>query len=398
MPYRENLMPTTLPPVEDDLDDLLLVAIHDGQVVAPGEFSRGSDATLYTRDGVRTVGGLRQGHRAANGGPSVLLEAGRENLFPHSRQFSLWGATGGAAVEDNAAVAPDGTTAASRLSELPTLDADTGVNYAATVDALSTIRHSIYVKGEGADIGKTINIRLKRTPGGTTYVGTDLVVTLTDEWVRVDDGITLEADNTGALLFISAAGGAASTAASSCLVWGAQLEVAPFASSYIPTEGTSEARSSDNLTLARTYSWQDWTVYARFYEQGTSYSGNGTRVWEVSGAGLTLRTAVTSERYFGDYYDGGAWRNSIIPTGNTPQIGDLVELRLTFIGGDMQLHQSINGAAEVSAPLVAGAAPTGVVDKFAVGSSGASSHGFAAFTHLHVHKGAKEFDQLRRLV
>jgi hypothetical protein len=129
--------------------------------------------------------------------------------------------------------APDGTETASRVSGFSTSDGDIGLSQSVTVSPLTVIG-SIYVRGEGSNIGKKVLLRAKRI-GGTLVIN-DAEITLTSGWQRLSVAHTMLSDNTGVQFILS--GAAASNQASSCLAWGSQLEPVTYQTSpraYIAT-------------------------------------------------------------------------------------------------------------------------------------------------------------------
>jgi hypothetical protein len=95
---------------------------------------------------------------------------------------------------------------------------------------------SLYVKGEGANIGKTFGLQLKRVTGTLVYASQ--TITLTADWQRVTTGsITGIADSVDLYYIIrSIAGGA-----TSMLAWGGMINAGPYALTYELT--------TDNQTL-----------------------------------------------------------------------------------------------------------------------------------------------------
>lgn len=175
----------------------------------------------------------------------ITVEPAATNLLLHSTAFdnAVWNKSGGAAVVANAAVAPDGTMTADRLTNLPGTDPDLGVKQSVII-APATLTGSFWFKGEGADIGKRIRVRLKRI-GGTLII-VDKSLTLTGAWQRVSGTLTMLGDNTGLEMTISGAdGGDVATRATSALVWNGQLEPGSLATTDIITTDAAATRSAD---------------------------------------------------------------------------------------------------------------------------------------------------------
>ena len=123
-----------------------------------------------------------------------MLEPQRANSFPYSNEFinSDWNKNssgidtgiGNNGINENIAISPDGILNSDRVNFLLQSDLDVGIGKSISSSSGTTWSASVWIKGEGSNIGKNIGFRLKRSSGGS-YVGNDGTIELTSEWVRV---------------------------------------------------------------------------------------------------------------------------------------------------------------------------------------------------------------------
>ena len=200
---------------------------------------------------------------------SLLLEPQRTNELIYSNSFDnvAWGKNSGGintsigtnGIEPNVAISPDGTSNASRVNFITQSDLDLGLGQTISSSSGNTHLFSVYVKGEGSNIGKQINIRVKRSSGGA-YIGFDNSITLTSEWQRVKlNPLTLITDNNGARIIVS------SNDATNCLIAFSQGEQGDYPTSYIPTTSASTTRSADvcnNAGTSATFNDSEGVLFA----------------------------------------------------------------------------------------------------------------------------------------
>ena len=164
-----------------------------------------------------------------DGTGSLLLEPQRTNLLTYSEDFSQW-ASSGVTITSNSEISPDGTQNASLFSHsggsFPQI-ALSGITFVSSANYFP----SLYVKSDG-----------------TTQVQHSLIVngqvinfTPTNEWVRVSD-LIVSPDTSGSFVIAQNSG---SAVAASFYIWGGQLEQGDYATSYIPTSGSTVTRSAD---------------------------------------------------------------------------------------------------------------------------------------------------------
>ena len=162
---------------------------------------------------------------------SLLAEPQRINLITYSEDFSQWSTN--ATVTLNAAISPDGTQNASLFSHsggsFPQV-ALTGITFVSGAD----YSPSLYVKSDGTEqVQHSLlinNVVVNFTP--------------TDEWVRISD-LIVSPDTSGSFVIAQNSG---SSVAASFYIWGAQLEEGSYATSYIPTDGSTVTRVQDQYS------------------------------------------------------------------------------------------------------------------------------------------------------
>ena len=274
----------------------------------PFSFSRASSATIVNQSGlIETVGsGEPRIDFLGNTKGALLLEPQRTNSFLYSNEFSNsnWNknssgidtSIGNNGINTNISISPEGSLNADRVNFLLQSDIDVGINTSVSSSSGTTLLSSVWIKGEGSNIGKNISFHLKRASGGS-YVGNYGTLELTSEWVRIKiSPLTLIAGNNGVTLILS------SNDATSCLIYGAQLEQGSYATSYIPTSGQSGGVTRVGEVCNQTppsgvIGQTEGTVYLDFTADTISAQTSNPVLWYMKDGGI-------GERYIELYSNG----------------------------------------------------------------------------------------------
>jgi hypothetical protein len=259
-----------------------------------------------------------------------LLEPQRTNLITYSEQFNnaAWALDGdgaGQSVSANYAISPDGYQDADRIQ----------LNY--TGGSYSRIRQDYVASGT-----HTISVYLKSNTGSSQKIwmrvdgSTKNKITITTAWQR----FVVSGSAAAALeLFIDVTDAEIATIADFS-AWGAQLEAGAYATSYIPTLGTSVTRVADECLKTGISSLIGQTEGTLFFE-GAQVVGstvvpfqlsdgtNNNRVQiEISGAGAPL--CVVSA--------GGVTQAVIV--GSSYTIGQNRKIAVTYKANEFKLYQN----------------------------------------------------------
>ena len=209
-------------------------------IPTPATFTgRASTATYYDANGIiqTAASGVARSNAYFPDSSGVmrpaglLLEEARTNVVTYSViDATNWTTTDGATITANAAVAPDGTLTAA-LVTFPGTGAPR-INRSLTVGA-GTVTQTVWIKA----VTGTVSIRV----GNPSDFGANQTIGTT--WTRVSASYASGSNSFG--IYCSNP-----VSAASFHVWGAQMELGSYPTSYIPTTGSTVTRAADTSTSA----------------------------------------------------------------------------------------------------------------------------------------------------
>lgn len=198
----------------------------------PFNVERDSIATRVNKEGLIEVVGkdkLRIDYTDSAKGVA-LLENSSTNLFEYSEDFSnsYWAKSGNAVVDSELTISPSGKQNASKF----TFDGTTNATVNRTVSVTNGVAYtfSVWLKNNNLSDSSKVWIGLSTTTQGE-------YVTVTNEWQRFDTTHT----SNGTLEYPRVQ----TSEVGSIFAWGAMLEQNSFATSYIPTSGSTVQRQAD---------------------------------------------------------------------------------------------------------------------------------------------------------
>ena len=256
--------------------------------------STSGDATYMDANGLIVTAAAdeqRFDHKIENGvvkSLGLLVEEQRSNTLPYSEDFSQsdWATFGTASKSSNVATAPDGNFTADSI----TIPTSSGVYDNIAASASTTYTFSSYIRGTP---GSTVRILLNFNSSGVT----SKTVTVSDVWKRFDVTATSNASDSNVSVQYDQGNG------NTFYVWGAQVEVGSFPTSYIPTSGATKTRSPDNVYMTGT-NFSDWynqsegTVYCAL-KTLTDTPDQYSNAWELQKSDNTDRLFVRYPNYVG---------------------------------------------------------------------------------------------------
>ena len=348
------------------------------------------------------------------GCPHILAEPQRTNLFEYSESFNnIQWSRSSVTVVDNSSQSPDGTNNASLL--YPSSSGDFRYMHNSTTASSSIYTMSAFVKASGKNvvwfyinsssqngfIYYNLSDQTTQVVAGSVGTPTGTIISYGNDWYKISftTGTAFTLGSGSGIGVSDVKGNSAVTAngTDGVLVWGLQLEEGSYATSYIPTSGSTVTRNQDIFTRDGIGSLINSTEGVLFVEMA-ALSNDSTR------RAITLSDGTTSNRVMLRYQDSSNAVQSFINVGgvlysnlneSSYTITNFLKIAFKWKAGDFALW--INGT-EVASSTDATSFGSGVLTELQFNEGdGAGSEYFGKVKQLQVYKTALTDAQLTSL-
>jgi hypothetical protein len=341
-----------------------------------------------------------------------LAEGSRTNQLLYSEQFdNVQWQKAASTVTADAAASPGGSTTADKVTPNNT-NASHYVLNDSSVTSGSAYTQTVYVKAAGYNYvqiasstgfdttASWINYNLSTGAAGNQGAGsfTSTITALPNSWYKITMTATATSTVTGRFAIAVLHADTASRlplytgdGTSGLYMWGAQLEQASFASSYIPTTSASVTRAADDLSypVSGSVSDTDGTVYVEFIPNWSGGSG-----WDADWIGEN--TAGASQRLRLWHWSGqnnhtgidrsgsGGVRNQVDASSPTLTMGSSYRMAMNYNSSAVKLFT--NGTLRGQDTTLS--LPYDSLSSIGVGKSSAGHYAFSAIKNVKIWKQA----------
>ena len=294
-----------------------------------------------------------------NGTGALLLEPQSTNLVKSSEDFASANWVGfNYTITSNYAKSPDGSNNASRY-----VGSTTSQDFYIAVTVTSDYTYSCYVKAINAPF-----IRLRttngscwfdmgnKTVGTNTFTGDANIEDAGNDWYRLSVTTSHTINSINAYIHAHATDNTTSEL-DGCefLLWGAQLEQLPYASSYIPTNGSTVTRNKDQAYrsgISNLINSAEGVLYAEFSGLGND---SVNRLIAIADGSANNRVSIhlsNNNELFMQIRSGGVTQASKIVTsvGTTENVKAAVSYKtndFSFWVNGVEVHTDSSGNAPI---------------------------------------------------
>lgn len=314
----------------------------------------------------------------------LLIEEQRTNLLLQSNDFQTSWTPTNITRTLNATLSPEGVVNGVKIEA--TTSAATTLFQAAIVTATSATG-SVYVKqGTSATVANTFILRNFTTAinliGGTlnyntgvfTYTigSTGVVITnVGNGWWRVAITATAGITAGDSVGIYPGWGGGVATAGDFLYAYGAQLEAGAFATSYVPTVGSTATRNADSASITTLTPWFN-AAAGTLYVQGlhTNIPPSAAMALEIGDGTINNRHAVfTAGTANCNYYDVVGGVNQATISASTFTANVVGKFAAAYAANDFQ----VSGNGTLGGSDISGSLPVGLTTMFIGNSIGSTS-------------------------
>jgi len=287
--------------------------------------------------------------------PALLLEPSRTNLSLYSQQFNLW--SGGLITADQA-ISPDGNLTADELTKASAFSAQSrtetgtsGVNYVFSlfVKPKTTNRITLRQASGSNDVRRYFDLSIPKSgQSGGNQLGfvSEGIEKYPNGWYRIHTICTSDGTSIATNIYAGMAGN--TTYDGEVYIWGSQFEQGSYATSYIPTSGSTVTRNFDDCVGAGTSSEFNDSEGVLFAElKGLVDTDTGNRYISLTD-GTATNALMIQYRNSGELrlYNGGTSTAQMIYRDASADLTENIKLAIKYGTTTGSYKVYINGFSE----------------------------------------------------
>ena len=379
-----------------------LYAVVPSSGAADMDVTRATDATRVNERGLieSVLSNVPRIDYTGGGCPHILAEPQRTNLFTYSNDYSQFPISNRLFITANNITSPDGTLNASKMQQKDGFTTAPNIAFSNVLSGTYTVsafakkgtRSFLAIAFNGTSYFDLQNGTITTTGSGHTAS----IENLGNDWYRCSIVKTISTTQTAAFYFADT-NNTLTTADDEgyMYLYGTQLEVGSYATSYIPTSGSTVTRNQDQFTRNNLASLINSTEGVLFVEMAALSDDNTDKRISISDGTLNNYVLIGFSRFTGninrEIVAGGVIQHSGFGATGVTQTNNN-KFALSWGGGAIKFY--INGSLINSTTL--NTPPTGLNSlKFSAGNNTLTF--FGKVKQLQVYKTALTDNQLMQL-